>query len=633
MPKGQGLGGDARSRALIEQSMRFAVQLGAGDSFFMAVCMGNDLANFVGTNDYDNITPSWVSSSVTADPAGSRPGADSDTIRGLGGDDQIGSGGGNDFIYGGAGNDTVNGGDGDDFFDDYTDASYGGSDTFSGGAGADTAYGYTGSDRLYGEDGADKLYGEEDNDTLDGGAGADQLYGGAGSDTYYVDNAGDVVEDEGGDSGGYNDSVLASVSFTLGSFIESLTLVGRGAIDGTGNGIGNSLTGNDAANVLRGLGGNDTLQAGRGSDRLEGGDGSDALYAGDGDDALDGGEGNDSLIGGEGKDALTGGGGSDSLSGGEGEDTFRGGAGDDTYSIEVGEDVREDAGGGIDTINVSATWTLSGNFENLSLGWGSEAYDGTGTDDVNVLSGNYGSNTLRALGGNDTLFGNGGSDSLYGGTGADTMEGGEGNDIYYVDDTGDRCIEYAYDWFDSGYDIIYSAIGMVVPDGIESLRMVPGSGPANVTGNGLDNVLWGTSDRNIMRGMDGDDTIDTGNGVDTIVGGRGNDTFLFLAAIVSNPSVRDEIRRGNGAIAFEGAGDDEGDHIDLSRFDADLNATGEQRFVFGTERGIGRLWAENVGRDTYIRGNIDGDVDAEFELRIIDRGIRAAAYSDEDFLV
>lgn len=574
------------------------------------------MANFVGSNNYDNITTSWISSGVTADPAGSRPGADSDTIYGLGGGDEIDAGGGDDFIYGGSGNDSVTGGAGDDFFDDYTDASYGGSDTFNGGAGADEAHGYTGDDKLYGDDGADRLYGEEDNDTLDGGIGADQLYGGTGSDTYYVDNVGDRVEDESGSDGGY-DSVLASVSFTLGSFIENLNLVGRAAIDGTGNGIGNSITGNDAVNVLLGLGGADSLQAGRGNDRLDGGDGNDTLYAGDGDDTLIGGEGNDNLTG------------------GDGQDTFRGGAGDDYYSIEAGEDVREDAGGGIDTINVATTWTLSENFENLTLGggWGSESIDGTGTEGANVLTGNYGNNTLRALGGNDTLYGGYGNDSLYGGTGADQMAGGEGNDIYYVDDAGDRCLEDTSGWSDGGYDIIYSAIGMVVPAGIESLRMVPGSGPANVTGNALDNVLWGTSERNIMRGMDGADTIDSGNGVDTIVGGRGNDTFLFLAAIVSNPTVRDELRRGNGAIAFEGAGDDDGDHIDLSRFDADLTATGEQRFTFGADRGLGCLWAENVGKDTMIRGNIDGDAEVEFELRIIDRGIRASAYTDEDFLV
>lgn len=572
------------------------------------------MANFVGTNNYDSIGVSYVSSAVTADPAGTRPGADSDTIYGLGGGDEIDAGGGDDLIYGGAGNDIVTGGTGNDFFDDYTPDSFGGSDSFYGGAGADEAHGYTGSDQLYGDEGADKLYGEQDDDTLNGGTGADEMYGGTGSDTYYVDNAGDKVEEASGSNAGY-DSVYASVTYTLGSFIESLTLIGRAAIDATGNATGNSLTGNEAANVLLGLGGGDSLYGAEGADRLDGGDGNDSLSGGDGDDTLLGGDGNDYL------------------SGGDGDDSFRGGAGDDTYEIEVGEEVREDAGGGNDTIIVAATWTLSENFENLSLGWDGGNVDGTGTNAANVLSGSYGNNILRGLGGNDTLNGGGGNDSLYGGTGADTMEGSYGNDIYYVDDRGDRCVEEDDGWSDYGYDIIYSRIGMTVPKGIESLRMIPGSGAVNIIGNALDNEIWATSDRNVIRGMDGNDTIDSGNGADTIVGGKGNDTFLFVSAIVSNPIATDEIRRGNGAIAFEGAGDDDGDHIDLSRFDADLTTTGVQRFVFGTDHGVGRLWAENEGRVTVIRGNIDADPEAEFELRIIDRGVKAAAYAEEDFLV
>ena len=76
------------------------------------------------------------------------------------------------------------------------------------------------------------LEGNAGNNRLDGGTGADTLAGGQGNDTYIVDNVGDkVIEDA--DEG--TDTVLSSVSFTLGANIEHLTLVGSAPLDGIGN--------------------------------------------------------------------------------------------------------------------------------------------------------------------------------------------------------------------------------------------------------------------------------------------------------------------------------------------------------------------------------------------------------------
>ena len=60
------------------------------------------------------------------------------------------------------------------------------------------------------------------------------------------------------EAGGGTDTVLASATFTLGANVENLTLIGTGAIDGTGNGSDNTLTGNSGDNVLDGQGGTDT---------------------------------------------------------------------------------------------------------------------------------------------------------------------------------------------------------------------------------------------------------------------------------------------------------------------------------------------------------------------------------------
>ena len=110
-------------------------------------------------------------------------------------------------------------------------------------------------------------------------ANDNRFHGGAGNDTYTVDDAGDVVREDtiaGVDDGGTVDLVQASMSYTLGAFVERLTLTGSAAIDGTGNELANVITGNSGANHLYGLGGNDILiAAGNGADVLDGGEGSD----------------------------------------------------------------------------------------------------------------------------------------------------------------------------------------------------------------------------------------------------------------------------------------------------------------------------------------------------------------------
>ncbi len=140
-----------------------------------------------------------------------------------------------------------------------------------------------GKDALSGADGADTLEGGGGNDTLDGGEGVDRLVGGKGSDRYLVNDTGDVVVEA---SGGGNDEVQATASYTLSANVEKLTLRGGQDIDGTGNDLANRITGGSGDNTLDGEGGADTLDGKGGADTLDGGLGADVLISDGGADVF-----------------------------------------------------------------------------------------------------------------------------------------------------------------------------------------------------------------------------------------------------------------------------------------------------------------------------------------------------------
>lgn len=196
----------------------------------------------------------------------------SNVITGGAGHDTLRSGGGNDTIQGSAGNDTVHGEGGIDLV-------YGGdgADTIFGGASNDRLYGDAGDDWLLGGNNRDYLHGSTGNDTLDGGAYDDRMVGCGGNDTYIVNTAGDLVTEKANEG---IDTVWSPLAYTLGAYVENLTLTGTAAIAGTGNGGNNAITGNSAANVISGGGGADTLDGGAGADTLVGGQGADTYIFG-----------------------------------------------------------------------------------------------------------------------------------------------------------------------------------------------------------------------------------------------------------------------------------------------------------------------------------------------------------------
>jgi Ca2+-binding RTX toxin-like protein len=208
---------------------------------------------------------------------------------------------------------------------------------------------------LTGNAAANVLTGGAGNDTLIGGGGADTLIGGDGNDVYVVD-ASTVIIKESASAG--VDEVVASVSYTLASNVENLTLVGSSVINATGNTLNNVLLGNGEANTLFGGAGNDTLN-GRG-----------------------------------------------------GADVLLGGAGNDVYVVDdLLTKITENVNEGLDTVNASVSYTLGANLENLTL-TGADAINATGNELNNILAGNSTDNVLSGGAGLDTLTGGAGADKF-----------------------------------------------------------------------------------------------------------------------------------------------------------------------------------------------------------------------------
>jgi Ca2+-binding RTX toxin-like protein len=465
----------------------------------------------------------------------------------IGNDTLIGAGG-NDTLNGGAGADSLFGGLGNDIYvidatDTITELTGEGTDTVQAGftytlgnelenltLTGTTAINGTGNslnNALVGNTAANILTGLAGNDSLNGGAGADTLIGGMGNDTYTVDNIGDIVTENLNEG---TDAVSSSITYTLGSNLENLTLTGSAVINGTGNSFDNSITGNSGVNILTGGDGNDSLNGGAGADTLIGGVGNDTYTidnAGDvttealnegldlvnssitftlgnnlerltltGTTAINGtGNGLDNLITGNSVvNILTGGAGNDTLDGAAGADTLVGGVGDDIYVVDnIGDITTEVVNEGVDIVNASVTYTVAANIENLTL-TGTTAINGTGNTLVNILRGNAAANTLN------------------GGAGADNLIGGAGDDIYVIDDIGDVITEAA----NEGVDTVQSSITTTLAANVEKLTLT-GTAAINATGNILANTLTGNS---------GDNVLDGGVGIDTMVGGAGNDTYV-----------------------------------------------------------------------------------------------------------
>ena len=410
-----------------------------------------------------------------------------------------------------------------------------------------------------------------------------------------------------------------------------------------------TLNGTSGTDIIDGLGGNDLIRGFGAFDWLIGNTGDDQLFGGDGNDLLDGGPGDDSLYGGAGMDAAR----------------YLDAPGAITVDLRI-TTPQNTGGAGIDQLRSVESVFGSGFDDSI-----------TGNAKDNQLEGREGNDTIFGLGGNDFLSGDAGSDQLFGGAGDDffqpddigiadndTIIGGSGFDrLNYFGVSGainlDLRITAAQNTGAAGIDVVRS---------IE--RVITGEFADSLTGNSADNVLQANGGDDTIAGLDGDDILIGGQGRDQLAGGKGNDTiygdtFESGFADVLNGGAGDDsllggagwdtINGGGGHdTLFGGAGRDimaggfgadsftfdsitdtapnkHRDHIDdfakgtdvinLSGIDADTLLAGDQDFDFigsapfsGTR---GELRAHNVGANTIVAGDANGDGNADFSILVV----------------
>ncbi len=337
--------------------------------------------------------------------------------------------------------------------------------------------------------------------------------------------------------------------------------------------------------------GNDVLFVKNGNIQVDAlmGDGNDIVYSSNGNDRISGDNGNDVLYGGGGSDYLQ---------------ASKFGLADlnATYNKLYGEDGNDflyagsaadllDGGNGIDRVHYS--FSLSAVTVDLrnGTGQGGDANGDTyvsiedvyGSSHHDTIYGNNQENALFGNTGDDLIFGGDGDDSLRGDGGNDTLYGGKGNDTIRASRPGvgqddDNTTNFLYG--ESGDDSLISASGRDILDGgvgIDTVTYADGPfgvgiivnletgigqggfaegdtyvnienvtatyGNDVITGNSLDNRIFGIGGRDILYGRAGNDSLVGGYDSSFLYGEDGDD-YLLEGTFSSNNQL------------YGGAGDD-----------------------------------------------------------------------------
>jgi serralysin len=358
---------------------------------------------------------------------------------------------------------------------------------FTSGSGDDSLGGTEGDDTLNGGAGNDSIQGMDGHDVLNGSAGLDTIYGGNGNDTLDGGTDADLMNGDLNDDTYYVDHVDD----------KAIERAGEG-FDTVYSSVSFNLAGTFIEKLV--LTGTNVLSATGNSEA-------------------------NALIGNDAANVLNGLGGVDTMTGGKGNDTY--------YVDNSGDRAIEKVNEGTDTVYSSASYNLAGTFIETLVLTGTDALSATGNSQANTLVGNDGANTLNGLGG------------------ADRMTGGKGDDIYHVDNAGDRTIELA----NEGVDTVFSSVSFNLSGVFVERLVLTGANGLSATGNTQSNRLTGNDGANTLSGLGGADILDGGRGSDTLIGGTGSDRFAFstslaLAGIdtISDFSVADDTIQLAGSV-------------------------------------------------------------------------------------
>ena len=457
---------------------------------------------------------------------------------------------------------------------------------------ADKLSGTDNGEMISGLAGNDSLYAGAGDDTLEGGMGDDLLVGGPGADTL-KGGEGD------GDTISYKDS-MAGVTINLttgtarGGDADGDTIVDMGddEIENViGSGHDDVLTGNRAANSLWGLGGNDELDGGRGIDMLFGGAGDDDLDGGDNDDTLEGGYGADVLTGGDGNDTASYAGSmmgvtvrlhNSKFMGGDAKgDTF-GGTVTAEYMNEDGDEFEEMLPDIANLTGSDNADVLAGDFRNNEIsgeGGDDKIYGGPGggvdSTNADTLSGGDGNDMIFGGAGDDTLNGDAGDDMLVGGAGDDTSNGGAGDDTI-IADADDTTIDGGEDTDTVSYAALEDGVTRTLNDDGGNTE----AGGATITT--VENIIGSEGD-DTLTGNGGANMIEGGEGGDTLVGGDGNDTLSYASSDdwvrVTLGNVGDETTTSRGHASGDDASGFE--NVTGSAYDDDLTGNNQANVLMG----------------------------------------------------
>ncbi|WP_296201287.1 cadherin domain-containing protein [Sphingorhabdus sp.] len=566
-----------------------------------------------------------------------------DTLRGEIGDDVLYGGAGNDILDGGAGKDVLIGGAGLDTASYASTAAAVRAQLSASWANAGDALGdeYTAIENLTGGSGADFLGGDANQNEISGGAGNDNLQGNAGDDTY-IWNVGD-----GADTITEGSFVVEQAVTTAGALASGYTVASWAKTGTTDTKTGNHYwrlqikapdgtivydnstyayapTANPTApapsayiqtgwlgGFLRTNGQQVTRQkfdatVNGGSDELEFGPNislNDLTFLKSGADLI-----------------------------------VRYG---NSSASQVTIKNQTTANSAVETLKLNDGLSVS--LSSVMIAAAATQLTGTTGDDLMVgqagaladnLAGGDGNDVLVGYAGNDQLFGGNGDDSLEGGLGADTLDGGANNASSAGPQAGDtaRYVRSAAA-VSVNLNIATAQGGATGADSVGDILI----GIENVVGSSFGDTLTGNGLDNRLFGLDGADTIWGGAGADVLVGDGGNDSLFGDAGednlaggdgndIIYGGTEKDLLDGGVGDDALYG---EAGDDTLIGGAGADTLSGGDGNDVLGSGDGNDTLTG-GAGNDT-LSGGAGNDTlggDAGNDIYVFDRFSGADTLTD-----